>query len=67
VNDLPKLRAFAQRLANDWHEPALLILEPPDTEVNHETRIGAYVALLSGTNSRERAAKHERFEPKGAN
>ncbi len=66
LDPLATLRALAQAAADLWHEPALLIVEPPAMPISASVRHWPYAILLSQSEPQERAAPHERIEPRSS-
>ncbi len=58
-----ELRPLAQRLANDWHEPCFIVIDPPPSEVCQHTSVIPFVVLLSQSTKREQAAAVEKVGP----
>lgn len=55
-----ELRPVAQRLANEWHEPCLIITVPPERPADHSRDRLPYVVLLSMATKEEQAAAVEK-------
>ncbi len=58
-----QLRSFAQRLANEWYEPCLIVLDPPESEVGKFQSVIPYVVLESMATKREKAAAVQTIYP----
>ena len=58
-----KLRVYAQRLANEWHEPYLIVLDPPPSPVSGTASVIPYVVLQSQASMEERRAAVETVQP----
>ncbi len=58
-----QLRCYAQKLANDWHEPCLIVLDPPASPIHGQTATIPYCVVESMATKQEKAVAVQTIYP----